>query len=104
MCKETSCRTTRVLARLCHNRGAGSQVTALALCKYNKSDMFLRRLRHRHQDALFWDHEDVPEESLSVLQVLPAHDHLSPTSCNQVLGRVLVACRGEIHPLSLSCL
>ena len=46
------------------------QVTALALCKLNKNDVFLRRLgtatRHQHPEHLFWDADEVPEECLEV--------------------------------------
>lgn len=49
------------------------QVTSLALCKVNKSEMFLRRLsqhfRHERTHDLFWKNEEVPQEALDILKV-----------------------------------
>jgi hypothetical protein len=51
----------------------GLQVTSLALCKVNKSEMFLRRLsqrfRHERTEELFWKNDEVPAEALNILQV-----------------------------------
>ena len=48
------------------------QVTSLALCKVNKSEMFLRRLsqhfRHERTNELFWKMHDVPHEALQILK------------------------------------
>lgn len=51
----------------------GLQVTSLALCKVNKSEMLLRRLnqhfRHERTEELFWKNNEVPAEALKILQV-----------------------------------
>lgn len=51
----------------------GLQVTSLALCKVNKSEMLLRRLnqhfRHKRTEELFWKNDEVPAEALKILQV-----------------------------------
>lgn len=51
----------------------GLQVTSLALCKVNKSEMLLRRLnqhfRHERTEELFWKNDEVPAEALKILQV-----------------------------------
>ena len=51
---------------------AAAQVTSLALCKVNKSEMFLRRLsqhvRHERTQGLFWKTHDVPHEALQILK------------------------------------
>ena len=51
----------------------GLQVTSLALCKVNKSEMLLRRLnqhfRHARTEELFWKKDEVPAEALKILQV-----------------------------------
>ena len=50
-------------------------MTSLALCKVNKSEMFLRRLsqrvRHERTDELFWKTHDVPHEALEILKACP---------------------------------
>ena len=49
------------------------QVTSLALCKVNKSEMILRRLsqhfRHERAQELFWQNDEVPQEALDILKV-----------------------------------
>ena len=51
----------------------GVQVTSLALCKVNKSEMILRRLsqhfRHERTQELFWQNNEVPQEALDILKV-----------------------------------
>ncbi len=58
------------------------QVTSLALCKVNKSEMFLRRLsqhfRHERTHDLFWKTDEVPQEALEILKassLLTWHNH-----------------------------
>ena len=50
-----------------------TQVSALALCKLNKTDVFLRwaspSKRHEAEQDLFWRLDEVPQEALDVLQV-----------------------------------
>ena len=52
-----------------------AQVTSLALCKHNKNDLLLhklrRRVRHGRARSLFWRYNEVPKEVLKVLQVAP---------------------------------
>lgn len=52
-----------------------AQVTSLALCKHNKNDLLLhklrRRVRHGRARSLFWRYNEVPKEVLKVLQVGP---------------------------------
>lgn len=63
------------------------QVTSLALCKRNKSEVFLRglhkRARHDNSADLFWRYDEVPDEALQVLQVRP----LTPPSPRVLLNQ-----------------
>ena len=56
-------------------QATAAQVTSLALCKVNKSEMFLRRLsqrvRHERTHDLFWKTHDVPHEALEILKACP---------------------------------
>lgn len=65
------------------------QVSALALCKLNKTDVFLRwanpRKRHEPEQDLFWRLDEVPQEALDLLQVGPCTAHAGSTVADRVL-------------------
>ena len=50
-----------------------AQVTSLALCKHNKNDLLLvklrRHVRHGRARSMFWRYNEVPKEALAVLEV-----------------------------------
>lgn len=52
-----------------------AQVTSLALCKHNKNDLLLvklrRHVRHGRARSMFWRYNEVPKEALAVLEVRP---------------------------------
>lgn len=57
-------------------------MTALALCKLNKNEMYTgrlsKRMRHEHTSDLFWRYEDVPEEALAILQASTPYFTINP--------------------------
>jgi hypothetical protein len=64
-------------------------VTALALCKLNKNEMYTgqlsQRARHQRPSDLFWHYHEVPEEALGILQVsrLPQRHYTDSAYVNQ---------------------
>ena len=69
-----SCRPARFVT-LYQKQVVPVQVSALALCKLNKTDVFLRwaspSRRHEAEEGLFWRLDEVPQEALDMLQVGP---------------------------------
>ncbi len=63
-------------------------MTSLALCKHNKNDLLLaklrRRVRHGRARSMFWRYNEVPQEALAVLQARrPGLRH-----CGETQGQV----------------
>ncbi len=63
-----------------------AQVTSLALCKHNKNDLLLMKLRQhvRHGPArsMFWRYNEVPKEALAVLEVRLKDRRMCMCACN----------------------
>ena len=57
----------------CRTSRSAAQVTSLALCKHNKNDLLLvklrRHVRHGRARSMFWRYNKVPKEALAVLEV-----------------------------------
>ena len=67
-----------------------AQVTALALCKHNKNDLLLlklrRHVRHGRARGMFWRYHQVPKEALAVLEVrLARPGNMSICACRGVV-------------------